>query len=63
MVKSNPSHTVIVKMRSRGGPEYVGVDEKFMANADQALFTTSTSASPTSTQTVREPFTGAMTSS
>lgn len=36
MAKSNPSHTVIVKMRSQGGPEYVGVDENFMASADQA---------------------------
>lgn len=37
MAKSNPSHTVIVKMRNQGGPEYVGVDENFMASADQAL--------------------------
>ena len=37
MAKSNPSQTVIVKMRSQGGPEYVGVDENFMASADQAL--------------------------
>lgn len=43
-----------VNMRSQEDPECGSVGEKFIANADQALFKTPTSASPPTMETARE---------